>query len=105
MRSDPSAIFFQFEVSPEALSAQRIQDAKDLAQYRARKMAAYKAWVSPEAIKARVEKHEKDAASALEKGKMLSNLVMEGWEYNKALAASGERGPIAELKNIRVIEK
>lgn len=53
-----------------AASAQRLQDIKDEAERHQRRMGAYQAWCDPEAMKKRQEEHEKQAASALELGKL-----------------------------------
>jgi hypothetical protein len=63
------------QISPEAFKAQRMQELKDIAEWRQRRVAAYQAWSTPEAIAERKAKHEAAAPAALELGRQLSAIA------------------------------
>ena len=52
-------------------------ELKNIAEYRARRMDAYRAWVDPAAIAKRKLEHEEAAAAALEAGMTLSKIAQE----------------------------
>lgn len=60
------------ELSPDVIRAQRQAELKQIAAYRAHRMAAYAAWSNPEAIALRKAEHEAAAAKALEAGKAMA---------------------------------
>lgn len=74
--NETAGIFHHMEqISPETFQAQRLQELRDVAEWRGRRIAAYKAWSDPKAIAERKAAHEKDAAAALERGQRLAELA------------------------------
>lgn len=63
MRNDshfPSVIEQSMEMDPEVLRAQRMQEIKDLAEWRSRRLIAYKEWSDPKKREAKKAAYEKD---------------------------------------------
>lgn len=66
MRIEPQAWVFQHmdQFSPEAFKAQRMQELKDIAEYRARHLKFIKGWSDPE-IRAKLQaKHAREVEEA-----------------------------------------
>jgi hypothetical protein len=80
-----------FELSPAAYHAQRMQELKDLADYRQRRNLAYREWSKPEALAERKRRHEATAAAALELGRQLSEIA------RKQQAEKAERPKLAGI--------
>ncbi len=68
----PGIIMNVDQISPEVERAQRLQELKDVAEWKARRMAAYRNWVTPEAVAERQREYELAAAAALEQGRAMA---------------------------------
>lgn len=60
------------QISPEVERAQRLQELKDVAEWKARRMASYRSWVTPDAVAQRQREYELAAAAALEQGRAMA---------------------------------
>ncbi len=74
-------------LSPEVQEAQRKAEFRNAAIRHAERMAAYAAWVKPEAIAERKEKHEREAAESLA-------------QTRAALGITGESEPLPDEKDL-----
>lgn len=83
--NDSIGIFHHMEqLNPDVIRAQRIQELKDIAEWRARRMKAYREWVEPANVAYRQLKHEEDALAALERGKALARAAELQMDIAKA---------------------
>ena len=62
----PSLVIETHQISPEALRAQRQAELKDIAEYRARRLQAYKEWSDPVKRAERIEKAQEELRIAKE---------------------------------------
>lgn len=83
----PAIIYEAHYLSPAVQEAQRKAEIKNAAIRHAERMAKYAAWVLPEAIAERKERHEREAAESLARTK-------------EALGITGEEEPLPDEKDL-----
>lgn len=87
LESIPAIVFEANYLSPAVQEAQKKAEIKNAALRHAERMAVYEAWVKPEAIAERQERHAKEAADALARTK-------------EALGITGEEEPLPDPKTL-----
>lgn len=75
------------EISPEAYKAQRLQELKDLAEWRARHLAQIQDWSSEEKRNERLAQHHQDD---LEARRIANERAKEDPEYIRSLMSAKE---------------
>jgi hypothetical protein len=95
------AIYAHYDqVSPEVALAQRMQELKDVAEYRKRHLDQIKLWSTPESVALRKEEHEKAAPQAALNGILMSHAIKEA--QKTYLPARDKDGPSEFTSKLKI---